>query len=67
MEFIEDNSQDTTQDLNNIEVISHDINLRNRGKMKMKTKFSGLTKKHSSPYYSGCYLWCQLPEIIQKA
>ena len=36
-------------DVENIEIVSHEINLRRRGKIKLKTTFSGLTKLHISP------------------
>ena len=58
---------DKSKNDENVEVILHDINLRSRGKVKMKTQFSGLTKLHSSPYYRGCQLWGNLPKEIQKA
>ena len=58
---------DKSRNNENIEVITHDIELRNRTKVKLKNKFSGLTKLHNSPYYRGCVLWESLPEDIQKA
>ena len=51
----------------NVDIITHNINLRSRNKVKLKNKFSSLTKLHVSPYYRGCVLWDQLPENIQTA
>ena len=56
-----------SKEIDNLEVISHDINLRSRGRIKLKNKFSGLSKLHASPYYRGCALWTKLPENVQKA
>ena len=58
---------DKSKDVKNIEVVSHDKNLRSRGKIKIRTKFSGLTKLHVSPYYRGSYLWSQLSADIQQS
>ena len=58
---------DKSHDVNNIEVLSHGIELRSRKKVKMKKAFSGLTKLHSSPYYRGCVLWNELSAEIQKS
>ena len=49
----------------NLDIISHDINLRSRNKVKLMNEFSSLTKLHISPYYRGCTLWDQLLEHIQ--
>ena len=38
--------------------------LRSNNKVKMKYKFSNLTKLHNSPYYEGVKLWNALPEQI---
>ena len=57
---------DESRDDTNVAFVTHDKNLRSRGKVKMKTKFLGPTKLHSSPYYRGCALWSQLPESEQK-
>ena len=40
--------------------------LRSTKKVKMKYKFSNLTKLHNSPYYRGVKLWNTLPENIQN-
>ena len=40
--------------------------LRSTKKVKMKYKFSTLTKLHNSPYYRGVKLWNILPEHIQN-
>ena len=40
--------------------------LRSNRKVKMKYKFSNLTKLHNSPYYRGIKLWNNLPEEIQQ-
>ena len=58
---------DQSKEEDNIDVISHDINVRSRGKIKLKNKFSRLMKLHSSPYYHDCVLWSNLPEEIQKS
>ena len=39
--------------------------LRNSKKIKMRYKFSNLTKLHNSPYYRGVKLWNKFPERIQ--
>ena len=57
---------DQSKDENNIVVVTHDINLRSNSKVKLKNKFSLLTKLHASPYYRGCDLWSRLPEDIQN-
>ena len=57
---------DKSKNEDNLEVISHDINLRSRGKVKMKSKFTGLTKLQLSPYYRGVSIWSEIPEKIQK-
>ena len=51
----------------NVGIITHDINLRSKNKVKLKNEFSSLTKLHASPYYRGCVLWRNLPEEIQKS
>ena len=59
----------SSKDKKSMDIISHDINYGSRGKMKMKTKLSVLTKLHTSSYYRGCMLWNQdqLPEDVQKS
>ena len=58
---------DKSRDKENIEEVTHNIKLRSHNKVKLRNKFSGLTKLHRSPYYRGCILWESLPKEIQKA
>ena len=56
------------QSINEIDTVHEtcDRILRSTKKVKMKYKFSRLTKLHNSPYYRGVKLWNKLPANIQS-
>ena len=56
-----------SKDSNNIKEDSHGMNLRSSKKVKLKEKFSDMTKLHKSPYFRGLKLWETLPDDVQKA
>ena len=43
-----------------------DRSLRSNKNIRLKSKFSNLTKLHTSPFYRGVKIWNGLPENIQK-
>ena len=50
----------------NVQIDKKHMKLRSSCKIKMKSKFTKLTKIQRSPYYRGLKLWDQLPENVQK-
>ena len=56
-----------SKDIDNIEDVTHNMNLRSSKKVRLKENFSSLTKLHNSPYFRRLKLWDSLPEKVQKA
>ena len=61
-----DKMYEQSKDEINIATNKCDKILRSTRKVKMKYKFSSLTKLHNSPYYRGVKLWNKLPVGIQN-
>ena len=55
----------TSKDKNNIDNVRPCIELRSKTKVKLKSKFTSITKVYNSPYYRGLQLWDQLPPSLQ--
>ena len=56
----------TSKDYVNVDNIRPDIDLRSKPKVKLKKKFTSITKVYNSPLYRGIRLWDQLPPSLQK-
>ena len=56
----------TSEDKANIDTSRPNIDLRSGPKVKLKNKFTALTKVYNSPLYRGIHLWDQLPAHLQK-
>ena len=56
----------TSKDTVNIDNSRPNIDLRSKPKVKLKNKFTALTKVYNSPLYRGIRLWDQLPPNLQK-
>ena len=50
----------------NVENSRPNIDLRSKPKVKLKSKFTSITKVYNSPLYRGIRLWDQLPPNLQK-
>ena len=50
----------------NVDISRPNMDLRSKLKVKLKNKFTGITKVLNSPLYRGIRLWDQLPPKIQK-
>ena len=56
----------TTKNINNVDPARPLMDLRSRPKVKLKSKFTSVTKVYNSPYYRGTRLWDKLPANLQK-
>ena len=56
----------TSKDKVNVENSRPNIDLRSKPKVKLKSKFTSITKVYNSPLYRGIRLWDQLPLNLQK-
>ena len=50
----------------NVDISRPNMDLRSKPKVKLKNKFTGITKVLNSPLYRGIRLWDQLPPTMQK-
>ena len=56
----------TSKDEVNVDSSRPNIELRSKPKVKLKNKFTSITKVYNSPSYRGMRLWAQLPPELQK-
>ena len=56
---------DQSRDQVNVQEQTCTIKLRSSNKIKLKSRFTRLTKVQKSPYYRGLALWNTLPDILQ--
>ena len=50
----------------NVNLVRPKIDLRSKSKVKMKNKFTSITKVYNSPLYRSMRLWDELPVTLQK-
>ena len=55
-----------SKDMNNINLLRPQMELRSKTKVKMKLKFTSLTRVQMSRLYRGLKLWDSLPPTLQK-
>ena len=55
----------TSKDKVNIDISRRPRDLRSKPKVKLKNKFTSITKVYNSPLYRGIRLWDQLPPNLQ--
>ena len=55
----------TSKDKVNIDISRPPRDLRSKPKVKLKNKFTSITKVYNSPLYRGIRLWDQLPPNLQ--
>ena len=56
----------TTKDIENVDIVRPMMDLRSKPKVKLKSKFTSITKVYNSPLYRGMRLWNKLPADLQK-
>ena len=55
-----------SHNVENIDSYRPNLTLRSRDKIKLKTKFTRITKIQKSPFYRGVSLWDSLPKELQQ-
>ena len=56
----------TSKDKVNIDISRPPRDLRSKTKVKLKNKFTSITKVYNSPLYRGIRLWDQLPPNLES-
>ena len=56
----------TSKNVVNVDISRPKMDLRSKPKVKLKSKFTSITKVYNSPLYRGMRLWDQLPRDLQR-